>query len=307
MKTTFFPSLSREASRIGLGCMRLHPDREAEAEALIDTYRKWGGNLFDTAEVYGGGQSEVALGNYFRKHGGRSDAIVVTKGCVDSPLVRPDYIRGAIVRSLERLQSDYIDLYLLHRDDPSVPVSELVDTLDDAVRQGKIRAFGGSNWSTARLEAANEYARANLRHGFTASSPHLALATPREPWWSGCNHATAEDLKYYAKTRMPILAWSSQCRGFFSKEPIVDMAYLAEVIRVYYTTENLSRRERLFALAKERNVDPSALAVAYVTSLPLSTIALVGPLSVADLGRAMTTVDWELSAKEIAWLESGKD
>lgn len=306
MKTTFLPSLGREGSRMGLGCMRLHPDREADAFALIEAYRKWGGNLFDTAEVYGGGQSERALGNYFRKQGGRSDAIIVSKGCVDATLVRPDYIRGAIDRSLERLQSNYIDLYLLHRDDPSVPVSELVDTLDDAVRQGKIRAFGGSNWRHARFEAANEYARAKSKHGFTVSSPHLALATPREPWWAGCNHATADDLLYYAKNRMPVLAWSSQCRGFFSKEPIVDMAYLAEVIRVYYTQENLSRRERLFALAKQRAVDPAALAVAYVTSLPLATIALVGPLSVSDLTRAMTTVDWELTAQEIAWLESGK-
>ncbi|MGC4068981.1 MAG: aldo/keto reductase [Polyangiaceae bacterium] len=98
------------------------------------------------------------------------------------------------------------------------------------------------------------------------------------------DYATEEDLKWYAQREMPLFAWSSQCRGFFSKEPISDIAYMADVVRVYYTTPNLERRERLMLLANERGVDPAALAVAYVTSLPLNTVALVGPLSVADLG-----------------------
>jgi aryl-alcohol dehydrogenase-like predicted oxidoreductase len=285
--------------------MRLHPDREEESFAILERYRALGGNLFDTAEVYGGGQSERALGAYFRKQGGRSDALIVTKGCVDSKLVRPEYIRDAIDRSLERLQTDYIDLYLLHRDDPQVPIGELVDTLNEALQKGKIRAFGGSNWTVARFEEANRYANAKHLQSFTVSSPHLGLAIPREPWWSGCNHATGEDLVYYAEVGMPVLAWSSQCRGFFSKEAITDLAYMAEVIRVYYTKENLERRERLFKLAEVRGLDPAVLAVAYVVALPLPTIALVGPVSLDDLMRVMAVVDVELTTKEIAWLERG--
>lgn len=306
MKTTFLPSLNREASRIGLGCMLLHPEREAEAFGLIEMYRGLGGNVFDTAEVYGGGQSEHALGNYFRIHGGRNEAIIITKGCVNSKLVRPDYIRSAIDRSLERLKMDCVDLYLLHRDDPTVPVKELVDVLAEAARAQKIRSYGCSNWTVARIDEANRYALKSGAPTFAASSPHLALAVPREPWWAGCNHATLDDIAYYTKTNMPVLAWSAQCRGFFSKEPITDMAYMAEVIRVYYTKENLERRERLMKLAEERHVDMAALAVSYVTSLPFATIALVGPQSIGDLARALTTVDLELSTKEISWLESGK-
>jgi aryl-alcohol dehydrogenase-like predicted oxidoreductase len=305
MKTTFLPNLNREASRIGLGCMQLHPEREAETSGLIEMYRGFGGNVFDTAEVYGGGQSEHALGNYFRTHGGRNEVIIITKGCVNSKLVRPDYIRSAIDRSLERLKMDCVDLYLLHRDDPTVPVKELVDVLAEAVRAQKIRSFGCSNWTVARIDEANRYALASGVPTLAASSPHLALAVPREPWWAGCNHATRDDIAYYTKTKLPVLAWSAQCRGFFSKDPITDMAYMAEVIRVYYTKENLARRERLMKLAEERRVDAAALAVSYVTSLPFTTIALVGPQSISDLARSLSTIDLELSTKEIAWLESG--
>jgi aryl-alcohol dehydrogenase-like predicted oxidoreductase len=286
--------------------MRLRPEPDGESFALLDRYRSAGGNVYDTAEIYGGGESERALGLYFAMRGGRDDAIIVSKGCVEPHLVRPDYIRAAIDRSLERLRMDSIDLYLLHRDDPSVPVGELIDVLNEAVRQGKVRAFGGSNWTTARFEAANRYARERSLRAFTASSPHLALAVPREPWWAGCNHATETDLKWYAREGMPLLAWSSQCRGFFSKVPIADIAYMADVVRVYYTTPNLERRERLMELATQRGLDPAALAVAYVTSLPLTAVALVGPLSVADLERALTVSDLTLEPEVIRWLESGR-
>jgi aryl-alcohol dehydrogenase-like predicted oxidoreductase len=278
----------------------LHSKRERENVIILEQYRAFGGNLFDTADIYGDGESERALGLYFRSHGRREDVVIVTKGCAESRLVRPECLRLAIDKSLERLRTDYIDLYLLHRDDPQVPVGELVDALNEAARAGKIRAFGGSNWTTARLEAANSYARESQSTGFTVSSPHLALATPREPWWPGCTHVTSEDLEYYAKTAMPVLAWSTQCRGFFSNRAVGDMAYMAELVRVYYTTENLARRERLKKLAAIRGIDASALAVAYVASLPITTVALVGLRSLEELSCVMTVADVQLSASEMA-------
>jgi aryl-alcohol dehydrogenase-like predicted oxidoreductase len=287
--------------------MRMSPERQTEATALLDFYRAHGGNLFDTAEVYGRGQSEMALGQYFKECGGRSEAIIVSKGCVEPALVRPDYIRSAIDRSLERLGMDAIDLYLLHRDDPQVPVGELVSVLNEAVHAGKIRAFGGSNWTVARLSEANRFAEANGVRGFEFTSPHVGLATPREPWWAGCTHATREDLAWYAAAAMPILAWSSQCRGFFSAQPIEDLTYVAEMYRVYYTAENLARRERLLELARNLRVDPAMLAVSYALSLSPQILALVGPLSVADLERVMAASEHELSSAQLRWLETGAE
>jgi 1-deoxyxylulose-5-phosphate synthase len=303
MEQLQLPGLSQALSRIGLGCMRLSPEREADSYALLDTYLNGGGNVLDTAEVYGQGKSESAIGNYFRHCGRRADAFVVSKGCVEPHLVRPDYIRGAIRRSLERLQSDRIDLYLLHRDDPAVPVSELVDVLNEAVDNGSIGSFGGSNWSTTRLGEANRYAAGKASRGFCASSPHLGLAVPREAWWGGCTHATRDDLRWYAQQQMLVIGWSSQCRGFFAKEPVGDTAYLAELIRVYYSPANLEKRQRLLALADRHGVTSGQLAVAYVLSLDAPTVALVGPLSVDELSALMLAEQISLSPGERAWLE----
>jgi 1-deoxyxylulose-5-phosphate synthase len=295
--------LPESLSRIGLGCMGFSPERERDGFALIDAYQERGGNLFDTAEVYGHGESETLLGNYFQRRGGRADAVIVTKGCVEPRLVRPDYIRTAILRSLERLQTDVIDVYLLHRDDPSVPVGELVDVLNEATAAGRIRAFGGSNWSTSRLAEANRDAAARGLRGFVVSSPHLGLATPREAWWGDCTYATKEDLLWYAAEQMVVLAWSPRCRGFFSKEPITEPAYLADLVRVYYSPANLEKRQRLLALAERRGTTPGQLAVAYVLSFEALTIPLVGPLTVDELISLMSADQIALSKQERAWLE----
>lgn len=303
MNRLTLPGLASSFNRIGLGCMRLSLEQEGESFALIDAYLKLGGNLFDTAEVYGKGESETALGEYFRRRGDRSDVVIVTKGCVEPRLVRPDYIRGAIERSLERLKTDVIDLYLLHRDDPTVPVAELLDVLNDAVKQGKIRAFGGSNWSPARLNEANRLASRKGMLGFSVSSPHLALATPREPWWPDCTHATKEDIAWYVEQGMVVLAWSSQCRGFLGQGEITDAAYLAELVRVYYTPSNLEKRNRLHELAKRRGVSAAQLAVAYVLAVHARTVALVGPLSPEELTALFDAERIQLSQAERLWLE----
>ena len=85
--------------------------------------------------------------------------------------MRPDYIRRAVPKSLDRLQTDFIDLFVLHRDDPSVPVGELVDVLNQLVRERLITAYGGSNWTTNRLDDAISYARHNSLIGPCLSSP----------------------------------------------------------------------------------------------------------------------------------------
>lgn len=284
--------------------MRLDPDRADEANAILDAYIEGGGNVFDTAEVYGLGRSERALGQYFSRRGprARDGAILVTKGAVSPELVRPDYLRRAIDGSRERLQTDCIDVYLLHRDDPTVPVGELVEVLDEAATAGKLRAFGGSNWSVSRLAAANEYAARHAKRPFQVSSPHVGLATPREPWWSGCTHATAADLAWYAEVGMAVLGWSTQGRGFFLRTASYDARYGAELERVYGGPDNEEKRRRLLALAAARGQAPQDLAVAYVLGLPVPLVALVGPLTAAEMPRLLRIPDLSLTAEEARWL-----
>jgi aryl-alcohol dehydrogenase-like predicted oxidoreductase len=302
MQALTLDGLDVRLSRIAFGCMQLVPEQAERNAALLDAYRALGGNVFDTAEAYDNGRSETALGDYFHCASGRNSAVVISKGCVEPKLVRPDYIRQAIDSSLARLRMDALDLYLLHRDDPRVPVAELVDVLNEAVRAGKIRAFGASNWSIRRIGEANEYAAKHSLQGFRLSSPHVSLLEPREPWWAGCTHATEQDLNWYRDQRIVVLGWSPQGRGFFDQQSPPDAAYLADLIRVYYGKDNLEKRRRLLQLAERLHCTPGQLAVAYVLGLDAPTIALFGPRSVADVQNVMAARDIEVTQADRKWL-----
>ncbi|WFR68833.1 aldo/keto reductase [Curtobacterium flaccumfaciens] len=89
--------------------------------------------------------------------------------------------------------------------------------LDEHRRAGRIRVYGGSNWSTARFDEANEYARANGRHEFEVLSNHFGLAEAYDVPWAGCRHATdAASKRWLEERQVPLLPWSSQARGFFT-------------------------------------------------------------------------------------------
>src|SRR5207248_4844971 len=121
------------------------------------------------------------------------------------------------LQSLERLQMEYVDIYMLHRDNPAVPVGEFIDVLNEQVRAGRMRVFGASNWSIERIEAANAYARANGLAGFGAASNNFSLARMIEPVWAGCISASDPVSRaWFTETQMPLMPWSSQARGFFT-------------------------------------------------------------------------------------------
>jgi aryl-alcohol dehydrogenase-like predicted oxidoreductase len=303
MQTVFLAQLKRDVSRLGIGSLKFSTDFERETASLLDAYQAAGGNLIDTAEVYGCGKSEQAIGRYLKNRGARKEWIVLTKACVERELVRPDYIRNAARRSLDRLQVDTIDLFVLHRDDPSVPVGELVDVLNELIREGFITAYGGSNWTTARLEAANRYAGDHALAGPCLSSPHLGLATPNEPMWPGCTHATAADLEWYAEHAMPVFGWSAQCRGFFAAESSPANTSNADLVRVYHSPKNFEKLARARALASRRGVQAVQIALAWVLNQRATTLALVGPNTVAELQRALGGIDVQLSDEEMDWLE----
>ncbi len=304
MKSIFVPELGRNVSRLGIGSIKFSTDFANETASLLDAYQAAGGNLIDTAEIYGRGKSEQAIGQYLKLRAARQEWIILTKACVDNDLVRPDYIRRAVPRSLERLQTDYIDLFVLHRDDPSVPAGEIVDVLNELVGERLIRAFGGSNWTTTRLEEARRYAKDNALIGPCLSSPHLGLATPNEPTWAGCTHASEVDLNWYAEQGMPVFGWSAQCRGFFSSESGPTNTSNAEQVRVYHSQRNFEKLARARELASKRGVEPVQVALAWVLNQRATTVALVGPNSVKELHVAVGGVDITLNADEMAFLES---
>ncbi len=258
MQSLFIPKLNRDISRLGIGSLKFNTDTAAETASLLDAYQSAGGNLVDTAEIYGWGKSEQAIGQYLKGRRSRADWVILTKACVETELVRPDYIRKAVPKSLDRLQSDTIDLFVLHRDDPSVPVGELVNVLNELIHDRLITAYGGSNWTTRRLGEAKRYAQQHALAGPCLSSPHLGLATPNEPTWPGCTHATAEDLAWYAEQGMPVFGWSAQCRGFFAADSSASNRSNADLVRVYHSAKNFAKLARARELARRRGVQNRA-------------------------------------------------
>ena len=147
---------------------------EAMSFRLLDAFVDAGFDFIDTADVYSawvpghkGGESETVLGKWFRQSGKRDRIVLATKVGMqmapDKTGLAPAYIRKAVEDSLRRLQTDRIDLYQSHRDDPDTPLAETLGVYDDLVKAGKIRVIGASNYSAARLqEALDTSAKNNL-------------------------------------------------------------------------------------------------------------------------------------------------
>lgn len=307
MKYAALPQLGSMCSRLVIGTMAFNFDDEERWWRLLDRFVELGGNCFDTAHSYYGGQSEKVIGRWMASRKNRDDMIVLTKGAHPKrdglPRVYPEAIESDLQGSLESLQVDVIDLYILHRDDEDVPVGELVDCLNQQVEAGRIRAFGGSNWSVKRLEEANAYARANGLIEFAASSPNLSLAMANEPRWAGCVSVDLEDLAWYEESQMALFSWSAQAAGFFTGRYSPDDRSNADIVRVYYSEENWARFERARALGQAKGVDANQIALAYVLSQPFPTYALFGPITIEELESSVPGGDLELTIDEVRWLD----
>ncbi len=216
------PGLDKKVSRIVQGTVMLNSEDPEPGYALLDGVYAAGCTAFDTARHYGGG-IEIVFGQWVRDRGLRDEVMLIGKGAHHSPerrRVTPQDIADDLDVSLGQFGLDYIDLYLLHRDDPEVPVGPIVEALAGHQRAGKIGAYGGSNWSHTRIAEANVYAAANGLAPFVASSPNYSLAVWTEPPWPECVTLSGPDGKdaraWYAEQKMPVIPWSSLAGGFFS-------------------------------------------------------------------------------------------
>jgi aryl-alcohol dehydrogenase-like predicted oxidoreductase len=271
----------------------VHPD-----PALWERYVECGAGgppAFDTARHYGDA-SEGALGAFLERNDLRGRALLIGKGA-HTPDCAPEHVAPQLTRSLELLRTDHVDLYLLHRDDPSVPVGAWVEALEAELEAGRVRAIGASNWTAERYEAFDaEAARAGATP-FSILSNQLSLAEMREPVWAGCLRA---DTRWHERTGVPLLAWSAQARGYFS-----DRARDAEIERCWGSRANAGRRARARWLAGELGVPPVSVAIAWLLARPFATHALVGPTSPAELDACLAGTRLTLSEDRLRWLARG--
>ncbi|QSZ58699.1 aldo/keto reductase [Rhizobium sp. ZX09] len=298
------PGLAKPASVVALG-FEFFPNF-ASASLTLDAFYEAGGNLFDTAYVYGGGKTEAIFGDWHTSRNvPREEIVLIGKGA-HSPLCYPDMIAKQLDQSLERLKTDYVDAYFMHRDNLDVPVGEFVDAMDAEVRRGRIRGiFGGSNWTRERMDEAAAYAQKNGKQAPGALSNNFSLAEMLDPIWAGCVAASDDEWKEWLKSRqIPNFAWSSQGRGFFTERAGRDKHDDEEIVRVWYSDRNFVRRDRAIELAQKLGRHPIHIALAYVIAQPFPVIPLIGPRTIAELEDSLSALDIALTDEQVKWLEA---
>ncbi|MGK9042459.1 aldo/keto reductase [Agrobacterium deltaense] len=298
------PGLAKPASVVALG-FEFFPNF-ASASLTLDAFYEAGGNLFDTAYVYGAGRTETIFGDWHTSRNvPREEIVLIGKGA-HSPLCYPDMIAKQLDQSLARLKTDYVDAYFMHRDNLEVPVGEFVDAMDAEVRRGRIRGiFGGSNWTRERMDEAAAYAAKNGKQAPAALSNNFSLAEMLDPIWAGCVAASDDEWKQWLKSRqIPNFAWSSQGRGFFTDRAGRDKHDDEEIVRVWYSDRNFVRRDRAIELAQKLGRHPIHIALAYVIAQPFPVIPLIGPRTIAELEDSLSALDIRLTAEQVKWLEA---
>jgi aryl-alcohol dehydrogenase-like predicted oxidoreductase len=320
MKYGQISGLDKPVARIVQGTTVLDPADPAASFALLDAIFEQGGTTLDTAQSYLLGDAERLIGRWMAERGNRDQIVIVTKGChhsEDRQRVTPYDLTADLHDSLARLRTDRIDLYLLHRDDPTIPVEELIGALNAHIDAGKIAAIGASNWTVARIQAANQYAREHGMHPFVASSPNYSLAVQIEAPWpntvSISGLAGHDERAWYRTTRMPIFAWSSLAHGFLSgifradqpTEPATP--FERTVLATYGSSENFERLRRAEALAEEYGVTAPQIALAFILEQPLDVHAVVASRSPEEFVANSAALDLALSRADLDWLDLQTD
>jgi aryl-alcohol dehydrogenase-like predicted oxidoreductase len=281
-------------SAVGLGCNNFGRVVDlAGTRAVVDAALDAGINFLDTAESYGGGDSERFLGEALR--GRRGEVVLATKfGGGSSGRGTAEYIRSAVQGSLERLQTDYVDLFYYHRPDGVTPIAETLAALDDLVEQGSVRAIACSNFSAEQLAEADEVAVSNGKSRFIAVQNQYSLLE---------RDADAEVLPLCRERNIGFVTYFPLVSGLLTgkyrrgEEPD-EGTRLARGAGELLSDTTFDEVDRLAAFAEGRGRSLHELAIAAVTSTPGVASALVGATS-PDQVRANAAVDWRLSPEEL--------
>jgi len=277
-----------------------------EFNVVADDYFERGGNMFDSSWLYyswGPEFSDKIFGHWLASRGVRDQVVILAKGG-HTPDCYPEKITQQLHASLEMLQTDHADIYMMHRDNLAVPVGEFIDVLNEHKKAGRIKVFGGSNWSIERVQAANDYAASKGLQGFSVVSNNFSLARMVDPVWKGCISASDNaSREWFKKTQMTLIPWSSQARGFFVPgRAAPDKKEDAELVRCWYSDDNFQRLERAKELAKKYEVSSINIALAYVLNQPFPTFPLIGPRQLSETRTSLPALDVALTPDEVAYL-----
>ena len=277
--------------------------------SVLDAFVSAGGNFIDTSDSYmasipgnSGGESETILGQWFAARGGRDDIVLATKVSrhPDFLGLAPDNITKAAEASLQRLQTDHIDLYYAHYDDPDVPLDDALGAFDSLVRAGKVRYLGISNYSPERISEWLAICEANGFSKPVALQPHYSLVA-REPFESTLRpKAEKFDLGV-----MPYWALASGfLTGKYRTQADVDGAARKRIVDGYFSPEGLAVVDELAVIAAAHDVEIATVALAWTRQQSTVVAPIASARVPGQLDALMASIDLELSEAELRRLDT---
>ena len=302
LKNNTLDDLEKDASRLAFGCD--NQTSSLHAFTMFDHFYGAGGRIFDTAYIYNNGKGDKYLGDWINSRQ-LEDKIIVLGKVAHTPECEPKFIKPQIIESLQRLNIEKLDIFCLHRDNPEVPVAEFIDALNEIKDEGLINLIGASNWGLERFSEAQDYAQASKREAFKVLSNNFSLAEMIDPVWPGCVGVNDDYINYLIENKIMLFPWSSQARGFFIKKKEVTSnehfsnPSLEEEKRVWHDERNLKRRAKCFEMAKQKNVEPIQIALAYVLHKSSLIFPLIGPRTIFETNSSIKATQILLSDEEM--------
>ena len=287
---------------------------QAQAHEFLDAWAEMGGNFVDTARVYGDfigkrlGESEKVIGRWLERRD-RESVFLSTKGGhpdmdrMDVGRLSRDEILDDARRSLENLRTGCVDIYWLHRDDVSRPVGEIMEVLNELVEAGMTRLIGASNWTAARIREANAYAASHGLRPLDANQPQCSLARQMTVEDPTLQTMDGETWRLHRQTGMPLVPFSSQAKGFFSKLDALGEDGLPESARRrFLCPENLAVYRRMQTLCEQTGLSIGAIALAWLTCQPFPTFPLCGASRVGQVLALKEAGDAVITDEQRDWL-----
>jgi aryl-alcohol dehydrogenase-like predicted oxidoreductase len=274
--------------RIVLGTSKLGVDGREIAFELLDDYVRLGGRTIDTASVYSDwipgerGRAETTIGEWLKARGNRDELTIITKGAhpqlgqMDQPRCDEASIRHDVELSLRRLGIERIDLWYLHRDDPSRPAAEIVSVLQALQREGKIKSFGASNWTVPRLAEAVAVPGPTFVSTQVLGNAFCRIMNPLAD--RTCVVLDASAFRQALTQRLSLFLYTSTAHGYFERRargiaPTADYANAAcDAAAV-----------KLEAIAAGLGIDPANVILAYLLQLDGAVRTVIGPRSAPQL------------------------
>ena len=284
---------SLEVSLVGLGCNNFGWRIDAAGTAaVIDAAIESGINFLDTADVYGGGQSEEYMGRALK--GRRTKVLIASKFGMKmgegKEGGKPAYIRQAVEDSLRRLDTDHIDLYQIHKPDPSTPIADTLGALDDLIKAGKVREIGCSNFSAAQLCEAKRFASVQNDYSLVHREPEAEVLPE-------CRRLGIAFLPYFPLAN-GLLTGKYRKGQPFPKSSRAEDGFGPKV----FTDEKLTLADALRQFAESRGHTLLELAMSWLASKPEIASVIAGAKTPVQVKANASSVNWRLSGADLAAL-----